>query len=414
MFDRLVAVLERWLVTDVRYFIRGLSWLTFGQVVSSGATFIAALAFANLLAPETYGTYRYILAAYAVLAVPALGGINNALVQAVASRKEGGISDAFSTKLQFGLLGSLAAIAGSIYYLVQGNTVLSACFAIIAVTIPVMETFGLFDSILQGRQDFKRSVVIDSLLQVAVVVGIVSVVFFTQSPIAVVAAYFVLWSAGRAAAWWYVRTVLPKGGTDPDPRTIPFGWHLSLMGAGATVAQYVDQILLFQHVGSAELALYSIAVAIPEQFKNSFRNVFSLLLPRYSQQSDTSIRATIWHKAMLFSLVTVCMSIGYIVLIPWALPLFFPKYVGSIFYSQLFSLTFITAVSGIFLTALQAGHRTKQLYVYNVLHPLIQIVLAVIGVLTAGVLGALLSRLATRTIMCVVAIVLYHRAGSQT
>lgn len=410
MFDRVIDAVERRLATDVRYLIHGISWLTFGQVVSSGATFILALAFANLLPQETYGTYRYVLSVAAILAIPALNGINNAVVQSIASRKEGTVLIGFSEKLRYGLIGSLGALVGSAYYFINDNAILSACFAIVALMLPLMEAFGLFDSIFQGRQDFKRSTIVDSVLQVVAAGGIIVFVVTTKSIIAIIAAYFVVWTLGRALAWWYVHTYLPLKNKEVDPRTIPFGKHLSLMSAGGVVAQYADQVLLFQHIGATELAIYAIALAIPEQFKNSFRGIFSLLLPRYSQHSTQAIRATIWHKAGTLAFIALLMTIGYILIIPWALPFFFPKYEASVFYSQLIAVTFVTSVSGIFTTALQALHKTRELYMYNALFPVIQIILVFTGVLWLGILGAVLARVATRFIMCATAIFLYYRS----
>lgn len=409
MVDKILDTLARGLSIDIRYAIKGVSLLTAGQVVSSSASFVLALAFANLLPPETYGVYRYVLAVGALLAIPTLSGMNNALIQAIAAKKGGTLALAFTTKLQYGLLGSLAGLTGSVYYLLNDNTTLAACFAIIAVTIPAMEAFKLFDSVLQGRQDFRRSVIIDSILQVTVAGVMVAAIMLTQSVIVAVGVYFFLWTAGRGAAWLYVTHFLPNKSDGVDPRTIRFGIHLSVMGAVSMVAQYIDQILLFQHIGAAELALYSIAIAIPEQFRSVLKGVFSLLLPRYSTQSEASIRATIWKKALLLSGATVAMTIGYIVLIPYALPLLFPQYIDAVWYSQLFALSFITTVAGLFVTALQAQQKTQELYVLNVIQPVAQIVFAVVGVIYFGVFGAIVARLASRIAVLVTSVVLYQR-----
>lgn len=410
MFDRLIDSLEHRLAIDVRYALRGISWIAVGKIVDACSSLALALAFANLLSPETYGVYRYVLAVASVLAIPTLNGINSALIQAIANHKEGTIAKAFAVKLRFGLIGSLGALLGSVYYLLNDNIVLSMCFAIVALFIPLKEAFGLFDATLQGRQDFKRSSLIDALLQVTIMCGIVAVIVITKNVIIIIGAYFLLWTGGRALAWYFMHQRPTSTSAHEDARTISFGKHLTLMGAGGVIAQYADQILLFQNVGAAELALYSIAIAIPEQFKGSFKGIFALILPRYSKQSVESIRATIWYKARILGCITILMTIGYIALIPWALPLLFPKYTEAVFYSQLFALSFFTLVAGIFVTALQAQHKIRELYIFNIIQPIVQIVTVIIGVLWFGIIGAIVARVLTRYIMFGVSVILYQRA----
>lgn len=412
LFYSLIHWGERRLKTDLSYLLKGGFWLTSGQVASSGASFILAIAFANLLPPETYGTYRYVLSVASILAIPALGGINTSLIQAIAAGKEGSTTNALSTKLRYGLLGSLASLIGSAYYLMNANITLATSFVVVALFLPIMESYNLYDSILQGRKDFRRSAIFNAAIQTFAALGIITTLLLTKNVVLLIGAYFFFWMCGRLFLWRYVRTRTPQLNSEKDPRTVPFGKHLSLMGVGNAVAQYADRVLLFQNIGAAEVAVYSIAIAMPEQVKALLQSVTTLLLPRYSGQSAQSIRATIWRKASLLGLAALAGALAYIVIIPFLFPIFFPKYVNAIVYSQLYALSLVAVVGSIFSTALQALHKTRALYIINIVQPIVQITTLTIGIIFFGVMGAILARVITRLVMLTFTGILYAIAGA--
>ena len=52
---------ERYSKTDMLYLVRGGFWLSLNHIAASVSSLILAVAFANLIPAETYGTYRYVL-----------------------------------------------------------------------------------------------------------------------------------------------------------------------------------------------------------------------------------------------------------------------------------------------------------------------------------------------------------------
>lgn len=405
--EALIRYLERLLKIDLRYLATGGFWLVVGQVAASGSSFVLALAFANLLPPEQYGVYRYVLAAAALLAIPTLSGINTALTKAVAAGKEETATGALKTKLVYGLLGSVAALLGSAYYLIQDNLVLSASFALVAVFLPAMEAFSLYSSFLVGRKEFRLSNILHATIQIAAAAGVIAVLFFTKDVVLLIGAYFVLWTAGRAAAWYFVAHHTPPASGGVDEHAVGFGKHLSAMGIIGTLSQSLDRVFLFQHLGGAEVALYSIAIAMPEQIRALFKGTFELLLPRFSNQSMTSIRGGIWRKFWLMSAGLLLAAGVYVVCAPVLFHLLFPLYTDGILYSQIFALSLLTLPAGIFVTALQAHQRTRELYVINTIGPILQIILIFTGIVLFGILGAIVARVSARFINAFITALLY-------
>ena len=88
---RLLRRSERHTKTDMVYLASGGFWLTVGQIISSAATFGLAIAFANLLPKETYGTYKFVLSIAGILTIFTLPGMVTSLTQAVARNFEGSV-----------------------------------------------------------------------------------------------------------------------------------------------------------------------------------------------------------------------------------------------------------------------------------------------------------------------------------
>ena len=72
---RLLRKSERYFKTDMVYVARGGFWVTAGNIVSALAAFGLAVAYANLLPKESYGTYKYILSLAGIIGAFSLTGL---------------------------------------------------------------------------------------------------------------------------------------------------------------------------------------------------------------------------------------------------------------------------------------------------------------------------------------------------
>ena len=145
---------QKYTQTDMVYLARGGFWLVLGQTITSLAALALTLALANLLSIKTLGTYRYVLSIAGILAIPTLSGMNTALLQAVSRGKEGSLISILKTKLKWGSLATLGSIGVAGYYFLQGNNTLALAFLIISLFIPLMNTFIIYESFLQGKKRF--------------------------------------------------------------------------------------------------------------------------------------------------------------------------------------------------------------------------------------------------------------------
>ncbi len=409
VWKKLLDLGQRYLKTDIHYLVQGGSWLTFGRIIASGSAFLLAIAFANLLPPETYGTYRYVLSMFAILSIPALGGINTAVIQAIARGQEGSFFPALKTKIYWGFWGSLGALLYAGYYYVNNNISLTVSFLILAFFLPFMDSFALYDSVLAGKKDFKRSTQYFVASQLTAMIILFVTIFFTDNIYLLLLAYLSSWTLARALCLYITKRTFRLNDAI-DPQTIPYGKHLSFMGIISTVANYVDKLLVFHFIGAAELAAYSIATAPPDQIKSALQSAGVLALPKFSERKKEDIKESVRSKSMIFLLIVLVIIAAYILAAPFVFKIFFPKYLSSIVYSELYALALIGVVSSIPLAALQATSATKDLYKFNIYTSLAQILLLVAGVYWYGLMGAILARILTRIVIALLSLRLFFRS----
>jgi O-antigen/teichoic acid export membrane protein len=392
---RLLKKSEKWTKTDMIYLAKGGFWLTIGQGVSSVSVFLLAIAFANLLPPEIYGNYKYILSIVALLAIPTLSGINTAIVQSVARGYEGSVISAFKTKVRWGLLGGLASIALAGYYYFNDNNTLAISFLIASVFIPFMDSFLVYDSYLNGKKDFKRKSTNDIVVRIISTIIMVGVIFFSSNIFLIIGSYFASHTALRAI-FFKVTFWRNKLNERKDESMIPYGKHLSLMGVMNTISANIDKMLIFHYLGATELAVYSIAIAPIDQVKLVIKNISILSLPKFSHLKTNDIIKGLKQKLIKMSLILLVVSAVYIFIAPWLYSTFFPQYLGSIFYSQIFAISLVfVGPTAILSSLLKAKQKKRILYRYNIFKPMVKISLLFILLGLFGLLGLVMAMVIT-------------------
>lgn len=345
MFSRIRAKIynllrfsEKYTKTDMVYLAKGSFWLTLGQIISSASFFLLAIAFANLLSKETYGIYRYVLSIVGILNISTLSGMNTAVAQAVARKFEGSVISALKMKIRWGTLGSAASLFFAGYYYFQVNIELTISFLIVSAFLPFMDSFTLYDSLLSGKKLFRISTNYGTISQLISAIILISALFLTNNLFLILLSYFLPWTITRFV---FLKITLKKfpPNLDEDPKTISYGKHLSFVGIIGTVASYLDRLLIFHYLGAAEVAIYSIATAPPDQIKNLFKNIPTLAMPKLAQRSFREIDSILYKRLFYLFMTGLALAGIYSIIAPYFFKLFFPKYMDSVFYSQFFSFT---------------------------------------------------------------------------
>lgn len=388
---------EKYTKTDMVYLAQGGFWLTLGQIISSASSFLLAIAFANLLPKETYGTYKYILSIFSILAITNLSGINIALTRAVARGSEGALFDALRTKMKWSLLGSLASLILAGYYYWHDNFTLTISFLIIAIFVLFIDNLAIYTSYLHGLKKFNTLTKYTSITKIVAMLAIIVTIYFSNNLLLILLALFVPQTINRLIFLLLIRAKY-KINHERNEDTINYGKKLSCIGIISTIADQLDGILIFHYLGPVKLAIYTFAISPTEQIKSVLKNIENLAFPKFATTDKAIIKKTIFKKSLKLSMFTAIIAVVYIILAPWLFKLVFPQYLESVIYSQILALSLMAIPIWIFQTALKAQKATKQIFKLELINSLSQIFLIIVLISNFGLWGAVIARIAYRII----------------
>lgn len=385
---RALRASERYTKTDMVYLASGGFWLSSGQVLGAAVAFGLSLAFANLLTPESYGIYKYILSLAGIIGALTLSGMGTAVIQGVAAGEDQILTAATKQSLKFGLLPLIASLAVALYYWYNDNLVIALSMIIVGLVLPISNALGLYSSFLNGKKSFKLSTIYWFVTYLVTSSLLVVGMLWTDEPLILIAIYFIANLALNTLFYWQISYQV-KTQTSFRPETLTYGQHLTVMNIIGTIANQLDKIILFQLFGALPLAVYAFAQAIPEQIKGSFKNLFSLALPKYASTNPELLKTSVIDKITRLTVLAAIIALLYILLAPVIFKLLFPKYLASVFYSQLYIIGLI-ALPGIALssTYFQVLKDTRTLYYITISGNIITLVLTIILVSRYGILGA--------------------------
>lgn len=400
MKERLTSFLhwgERYAKTDLVYLTKNASWLTISQISISAFALLTSVAFAHFIPKDIYGSYRYLLSLFWTLATFSLTGIPAALARAIAK----GEDDAYKESLRLSLIWSwpmiLISLGLAVYYFAQGNLLLFSGALIIAAVGPLMQPTYLFGSLLEGKRAFRETALAGIVLNLVPMLALVATMFFSQNPLSFLAVYLIA-NAGTAAliSWFFWKKYRPTE-HKPTESLFALGAHFSVMNILAGIAGQIDRLLVFHYLGAVELAVYSFAIALPDQIKSMSNNVATIAFPKFANRPFKEIQGSFLLRLGGFTLLMTVLAGIYILLAPFAFHVFFPAYTEAIWYSQVYALALIPLASIFPATALQAHAANKELYIFNIVSSVFQIGILFPAIAYYGILGAVIARIVSRT-----------------
>lgn len=399
---RLLRWSERYTKTDMVYLVSGGFWIVLGQIVAALSAFILAIAFANLAPQETYGTYKYLTSIAAMFAIFSLPGMGVAVTRASAQGNEHVIHSTTHFRIVFSLIGTAIALLGSGWYFIHNNNELTLALLIIAATLPAFDTTTSYLSYLIGKRRFDLQTTYQAMTHIVGVAILIAALLFTDNILIILLAYFLPLATIRGAFYFATVRMIPfKKQDNADTETRKYGLHLTVMSILSTAASQIDKILLWQFLGPAQVAIYTFAIAIPEQLKGPLKGMADIAFTKFASQTPEEIRHNLpylWRKLRLYAIGVFCISVAYILAAPFIFALLFPLYTDSVIYSQIFALSLVTSVSSIAVAILSAQKKTAAQYVLTTIQPLITIALLLMLVPLYGVMGAIVAIVISRFI----------------
>jgi len=413
-------ILERFLKTDINYLAKGSFWLGTGKAVSILVALVLSLLYARLIDMEVYGEYRYILSMLGTLGIFAVPGVATAIVRSVARGYEGtfrrgGFLIFFCS---FGI--TIIGLGVASWFYMQGRYSLAISLGVASLVVPFVEGLGNWRAYYEGKQLFCEKTIFNifssifyGVLMAASILLLSGgwLTFFGSAVVVLVLAYLVGNAIPNIVFFIRAMRSVPRASA-VEPGSIRYGMHLSLLNVPTTVANYLDALLLHAFIGPVALAMYSFAVALPEQLKSVFAIFATVSFPKLSSNVASSegkndLKKTLPNKIARATFLTTCIVTMYVFAAPTLYNVLFPAYKDAVFPSQIFALSLIFFPVGVFGTAIKAEGNLKKIYLYELFIPFIQIGMLIAFIPLYGLWGAIFARLLARIANHALAFILF-------
>jgi len=411
--QRLVIFLQwsqKYTKTDMVYLAHGGFWLGIAQIAASAAGFLITIVLANLLAPETLGEYRFLLAGFAFLSIAALPGMRSAVRESTPKGHLANLSLAFRTMMRWGVLGSIAALGIAIYYFIQENIGLAIGFTVIALSLPFFDSSSIYIEYLNSLKKFNLStlyVVITRIILLAVTVA--AAIIYPQHAWLILAAFFLGQIVPNILFHHKTEREFVVEGAKSDSTLTHYAKHLTAMTALGLIAGQLDKMFVWEFIGAGGLAVLYIAYVIPQETSRFLGLMSALAFPKFAVADPKIIKKTLPGKLFKYFLVVASIVVTYILLAPFIFSLLFPQYTSAVMYSQVLMFGVLARTFAPIRTFLTTQKATKALYVLSIIPPAARILAAIILIIPFGLWGAVTALLIEALMRSTILLILFYR-----
>ena len=412
MKDRLLRLLrwsEKYTRTDMLYLAHGGFWTTLSYVFGVLAGLITTVALANLIDPNTYGTYQFVLSIVAILSVFTLTGMGLAVNRAVAQGRDGAFRYGVRTKLRWSIGITLAGAAVALYYYLNNNDTLALSILLAGALSPFLVSFRLYEHYLSGKRLFRHAAIIEIVRKLLPFTALLTALFLTDNVTILVTTYFASNALSYLLAYYYVlRSYQPP--FEPDPDAFTFSKHLSVMRVISTIASHADKVLIWHFLGATAVATFTIAQLATRYSGGVLNAMTSIALPKLAARDLSTLQQTLPRKVLLFSGAMAIAALSYILIAPFVFPLLFPLYPEAVPLTQLLALTLLFVPRSLYSKALTAHACTRELYLLGIINPTIKLTALAVCLPLFGLWGAVYAFIISGALEAMVVYVLFKRA----
>ncbi len=379
---------ERCTDIDMAYITDNGKWLLLAQIVSGLQTFAVTIILANTLVPEVLAEYRLAIASLSILLIFSLPGMQTAIMESTPKGFLGNLLVGIKSKVHFGLTGSVVALVVGSYYFYNGNETLSWIFIILAFFIPLFDSSTIYTQYLHALKKFKKAAIYNIFTRIALLLALVVVAYLSPSNSLPIILTFL--AVQTLINFTFTRIVIIETETEEqntDKGLVPYAKHLSIMAALTILAIHMDQILVWHFVGARELAIFFLAMAIPQEFLRFAGLAPSLAFPKFATANRKYIQKTLMPKMFRYFLVVLVITFLYIITAPLLFKTFLPTYTDAVQYTQVLAIVMLQAPFLLIKTYFNSIKAVKILYFLSTFFPILRIILGIILVTYLGIWG---------------------------
>ena len=357
--------------------------------------FLTNLVFARHLPPETIGQYNLFLSVLAVMSITTLPSMGTTVIQAVAGGHEGNYARTLLFSLKSSFLGVVGICLVALFFALRDSMIVGWLFLGTAVVFPLYALSSFYINFLTGKKEFQH-IALRTIILALLTNASLSLAAYAGADILTLAGLFLITGIALGAPATLRIYRLTKR-MPAEEKTFELGKTLQIGDAFQTVASYADAFIVSRFLGFAALGAYAVAKILPETLKGGAKIIAEVTFPHLMERNmDRGTVNGFFWKSVFFWLAV---SAAYIALSPFVYPLLFPAYAETLFYSQLYSLSFVTFATPILKNALQSSFAKKQLNGINIASSFVGIGLLIWLTPAYGLTGAVTARVITRLLI---------------
>ena len=373
--------------------IRGSFWLGSEKIFLAAKGLILSLLLANLIQKDVYGGYQYLLALVSFFGVFAVPGMGTAIVRALAHNRPGTYAQALRAIITWSIIGSIGLLILAIYNVITKQAALNPSLLALAIIFPLLNIAPTWRYVYLGKEKYATISKITFLMEgLTFFTTIIAIYFFPEIH------WLLLGSLGvNVIASLVVISPLLRESIESHKKSdddIVYGKNLSISYGVVTASGFIDKILIGHFLGFTDVALYSVALMIPEQLRSILSVSNTVLLPHFSKSKNTATTKMTILRMMGWACfgLTVCTGI-YILVSPFIFRIFFPNYVNAIHYNQVLAIGIIFVPLQV-LDSFFRGQRSEHMILRSTTATSIgSFILAIILIPFFGLWGAVITRI---------------------
>ncbi len=392
LVDNLVKKAGKFLHLDAKYFAKSGSYIVATHFIDGIMRLILSIVLARSLTQIVYGQFNFILSVLGTFGFLSLQGTTTSIARSVSRGHDASLIMGTKDRVKFSLFGSLALFITAGYMYWRNDVLLGHAFVACGIFfIPYFSLVG-FESFLIGKRLFKELAIYKSLTSIIAVIPTIIAAFITKDVFWVVTT--LIGTTSLLNILFYFKSFKFRQNTRVDHDVIRYGRYLTWVGLTTAVFINIDKLVITYFLGFKDLAIYSVAMILPRQFKLITKSAVSVIFPGLAALNKEDAHKVLRKRLKQMIVISIILSIFGVLLTPFVIRLIYgDAYSGSIFYAQLLFafIWLVVPTAPIVDGLLPAQRRGRRLLKLNIYTYAIYAILLLVLVPRYGLVGAVWS-----------------------
>ena len=192
--------------------------------------------------------------------------------------------------------------------------------------------------------------------------------------------------------------------------TLKYGRELSFIRLLGPITSQIDKIILAHFWGTAQLATYLLAMAVPNRATSLIKNWIGIGFPKFAAKTPKEINTVFYRRIFQGMSVGAVIAILYVLFAPYLFKYLLPQYLEGVLYSQILAISFVFAMPNRYISLLFESQKLSRLiFVRTMIQSVIVILLYVVLGIWGGILGLVIAYVLNSFIGMLVNIVMWRK-----